>query len=696
MDIFVFIVLTISLQDSSNVRLIGWWPYSTSNAVISNGNYTYLGSGFGIYVLNTRNPYSPQLINRTTTKGAVNGLFKKDNYLFCANGMKGLSIFDITNPADQILIGELELDGEAQDIFVKDSFAYIAFSGTNHGLWIINISEPSNPVFRGAYIYSHFWGCSGVEVRDSFAYLAANQLKILNVANPAMPQLIDSIPTLGFVATDVEIRDTIMCFSEHGPTNYMRIANIANATHPVILYNASFPQAISGLKISGTLCYISHIVNFYIYDITDPSHPYYLGGLANTGGSDVAIYNTIAYLTGGKLRVIDVAIPQTPYVMSNFYLPGSIENIFVRDTIAYLSMAWNGLWIMNISNPVSPWEIGKSFSIMARDAYVRNGIAYCVGDSGLIIVDVTNPQTPIPFANLTLPYQAWGLTLFDSICYIADGYGGLRIVNVADSINPVEIGFFPSGSHTWDVAVQPGIAYIADHSDGLKIIDISHPSSPVLLGHLPYPNYQTKIVEARSDTIYVVTNSIYSYLRIIDAHNPASPVELGALGSSQQIYDLALSNHYAYITTGEKLSVIDVSHPATPVEVGYYNLPAEGYSCSLYNNHILVGTYFAGLMLFDYYGPGIKEQKKINTSPRLILNNPVGNEVRLRYHHEFDEYIDIKIFNIVGELCYKWKQKIPPGILYKNISTANFSSGVYFLVVQSGMGRWMEKFTILK
>ncbi len=696
MNIFVFILLTTQFRDSSNVRLIGWWPYSHSNTVVSTGNYTYLGSGFGIYVLNTGNPNSPQLINQIPTNGEVNRLLINGNYLYCANGAKGLKIFEIMTPESLILIGGLELNGDAKDTFIKDSFAYVGTSGLTKGLWIINISNPALPVLRGTYFYSGSWGCCGVEVKDTFAYIAANTLKILNVANPSTPQLIDSILTVGFCAMDVEICDSFLYFTEYGLTNYFRVANIANPTNPIVISNRPFYHPIMHIDVKDSLCYVAHYITFYIINVADPYNPYTIGLIPNCGGSDVSVCDSVVYLTGGKLRVIAVSDPQNPYVLTTFRLPGSINNISVRDSIACLAMEWNGLWILNINNPSSPSELGKLIFV-TKDVYVKDNLGCCVGDSGLGIVDISDPGHPVLLSNFALPYDAGrGVVVSDTICYIANGYGGLRIINIADPLNPVELGSYPSSSHTWDVAVHNNIAYIADHNDGLKIIDVSNPSSPILLSQMPYTGYQTMIVEATSDTIYVVTNSSYGYLRIIDTHNPVLPVELGLFYSHEPISSVKAASPYVYIVTQTKLTVVNVSNPTNPVEVGYYDLPAAGYSCGIYNNHILVGTYLAGLMFFDYYGAGIIEQKTGNLRQRLFLNNPVRNEVLIRYHGKNDEWINTKIYDIQGRLLFKTCNKLTTSFHFKKINLEDFSPGVYFLIIETKEKQCIRKFVLLR
>jgi hypothetical protein len=68
-------------RDSLDVRMVGRWSYGPSYAVAIDGNVTYLGSGHGVYVLE-----SMSSIHQFQTRDAVYDLVFDDNYLYVANG----------------------------------------------------------------------------------------------------------------------------------------------------------------------------------------------------------------------------------------------------------------------------------------------------------------------------------------------------------------------------------------------------------------------------------------------------------------------------------------------------------------------------------------------------------------------------------------------------------------------------------
>jgi len=70
----------------------------------------------------------------------------------------------------------------------------------------------------------------------------------------------------------------------------------------------------------------------------------------------------------------------------------------------------------------------------------------------------------------------------DSVAYVADGETGLQIIDVSNPAGPVRLGGYDTSVSARAVAVAGTNAYVADDSAGLQIIDVSNPARPVRLG----------------------------------------------------------------------------------------------------------------------------------------------------------------------------------------------------------------------
>ena len=107
--------------------------------------------------------------------------------------------------------------------------------------------------------------------------------------------------------------------------------------------------------------------------------------------------------------------------------------------IAYVADRYDGLQIIDVSNPVSPTLIGSVDTPGdAREVTVIGNIAY-VADwgGGLQIIDVSNSASPTLIGSVDTPGQACAVTVIGDTAYVADGGSGLVIVPLPVEIKPV-------------------------------------------------------------------------------------------------------------------------------------------------------------------------------------------------------------------------------------------------------------------
>lgn len=100
--------------------------------------------------------------------GNCEAVFVEGDYAYI-NSAHVVSIIDITNPAEPIRVGWVELSGGyGRDIYVLNDYAYVAYGG--YGLRIIDVSDPENPFEAGFYDTPGY--ANGVHVLDGYVYLA--------------------------------------------------------------------------------------------------------------------------------------------------------------------------------------------------------------------------------------------------------------------------------------------------------------------------------------------------------------------------------------------------------------------------------------------------------------------------------------------------------------------------------------------
>ena len=277
---------------------------------------------------------------------------------------------------------------------------------------------------------------------------------------------------------------------------------------------------------------------------------------------------------------------------------GSSRAAFLQGDYAYLC-AGKTLVILDITDPSSPVRVGLHDNrIGAEDVYVSGSYAYVVDSwEGVHILDVSDPTSPVEVGFFkTRPYVK-SVYVSGSYAYVINGYyGGLRILDVSDPMSPSEVGFYgtPPGSH--EVYVSGSYAYVANKDKGLRVIDVSDPSSPSEVGF--YDTHCAYGVYVSGPYAYVADQN--DGLRIIDVSDPTSPSEVGVCDTQHWATKVSVSGSYAYVADwGGGLRIIDISDPTSPVETGSYRTPGWGLDVVMRGSYAYLATGWGGLRIYD-------------------------------------------------------------------------------------------------
>jgi|GEM_PF-2394874 len=167
-------------------------------------------------------------------------------------------------------------------------------------------------------------------------------------------------------------------------------------------------------------------------------------------------------------------------IIASVDTPGSASDIAVSGTNIYVADGESGLLIISVSNPTNPQIIasvdtpGSAFGI----AVSGTNIYVADGESGLQIISVSNPTNPQIIAWVDTPGQASDVSVSDTTVYVADGERGLQIISVSDPTNPKIIASVDTPGSASGIAVSGTTAYVADQNSGLQIISVSNPANP--------------------------------------------------------------------------------------------------------------------------------------------------------------------------------------------------------------------------
>jgi len=188
----------LDVSDPATPALVGSHPIGARDIAIS-GTHAYVTTGWDeLVTLDVSNPVSPTFvssfpINGPSEKVKVAG---ERAYVTDGQGYRGnppsFSVLDITNPNAPAYIGGLPIGG--QDFDVVGDYVYLAHT---FSLSIWDFSDPAAPTRVGSIPLPDSGHLEAVEVVGDYAYVAASGagLRVVNVANPAIPCHVGSFPS---------------------------------------------------------------------------------------------------------------------------------------------------------------------------------------------------------------------------------------------------------------------------------------------------------------------------------------------------------------------------------------------------------------------------------------------------------------------------------------------------------------------
>jgi hypothetical protein len=239
----------------------------------------------------------------------------------------------------------------------------------------------------------------------------------------------------------------------------------------------------------------------------------------------------------------------------------------------------------------------------AKGIFVSGNYAYVAdGNSGLQIVDVSEPSNPKFKGSCDTPEEARRVVVSGDYAYVAAWFSGLQIIDISDPSNPTFKGAYgtPYPRRALDVAISDNYAYVTDDAN-LLIIDISDPSNPTLKGECYSPSYARAVVISEN---YAYVADFGGDLEIIYIFDPSDPTFVSSCDISGNAYGIDFSGNYAYLVGGVYgLQIIDVSNPSNPSFKGAHGMSGEAFSVTVSGNYAYVGGSDTNLQIIDVSDP---------------------------------------------------------------------------------------------
>ncbi len=296
--------------------------------------------------------------------------------------------------------------GTSYKSYVSGDYLYEADDAG--GLRIFDISNPKNPVQVGTYTDTGSSAVLDVVVAGKYAYIAdagssVDGVGILDVSNPALPTLIGTYTIAGSgLVYSLALSGKYLYATDYN-NHALRIIDVSNPQNPTLAGSysggsGSFPYAVA---VAGRYAYIgdySSPAAVYAVDISNPQNPTKVG---------------TSYTS-------NVSAPTGLYVSGRY--------LYVADT------GGEGMYILNISNPASLALVGAynpSSNKSYNDVEVAGNYAYIADNAdNLIVVDTSNPASPVLIGTYALGGTGNNVTLAGKYAYVGAGSAGIKIIDI--------------------------------------------------------------------------------------------------------------------------------------------------------------------------------------------------------------------------------------------------------------------------
>jgi hypothetical protein len=169
---------------------------SNSTDYLLSGNHIYISEYLkGLLIVDISNPDSMKAVSLSCSLGTVNCIAKSGNFVYL--GHQGITTVDVTDPITPVQLGTIETDYEAIRLFASGNYlfsCYFLYPSPAIGLRIYDISNPANPIFLGDYWHFRY-GPSDIAVEGDYVYASTydferhGDIEIINISNPRLPVL---------------------------------------------------------------------------------------------------------------------------------------------------------------------------------------------------------------------------------------------------------------------------------------------------------------------------------------------------------------------------------------------------------------------------------------------------------------------------------------------------------------------------
>lgn len=324
---------------------------------------------------------------KTTELKNPGKIYYKDNYIFIVEELKGIHVFDNTDPSSPVKKCFVNVPGVV-DISIS---GYIMYADSYVDLVMLDVENADNIRETG-------------RVKDVLPYTIPPTGNSYPVANVEQSKGVVTAWELKTIRERIHENRNIWPVFYTSGIGFLDAKNASGASSGVSGSGVGFGGSMARFGIKDKVLYVVDQNTLKIFDISDKINPLKAGDFYPGWGIETMFISGSRMFLGTTtgMLIYDISIPLVPSARTVFTHARSCDPVVVSDTLAYITLRTgntcggnvNCLDVINISdisNPAlvytlpmtNPHGLGKSGDLLF----------ICDGDSGLKVFDAADPKS---------------------------------------------------------------------------------------------------------------------------------------------------------------------------------------------------------------------------------------------------------------------------------------------------------------
>jgi hypothetical protein len=701
-------------QDSLGMRCVSGLDYwSGAYDIQMVGDLVYVVGVSEMHIVSLADPENPEVIGRFTWyqwSGTSGGVYLIDTLAYLGTHYGGF-VLDVSDPTNPVTLGQWSGTHMSDISFVHGNYA---IAQSDEGFpFVLDVSDPTNVNRIGVFPpNAEAWNAAGMVGEYLCMTGFPGGLRLYDMSNPANPQCVASIDTT-MLAHHAAISGNYAYMA--GLYDGLRIIDFSNPLQPVEVAACDSIGRTEDVTVTGshavTTKYTATDAWLNIWNVADPTHPVFVVEIHPhvCGSSMIASSGNLICtpMTGSSdvLMVIDISNPAEPEMVSSFGPLGLLRLMAISGTTAYVGDRYTQLRTIDIADPQHVCELGHPNPSWADglDIAVRGNYAYVVeqldfsGTNGVVVFEVSNPAQP----------ESLGCALYDGAsriviegdyAYVARLYH-IATFSLANPAQPqcVNVVNIPLGNAGLGLASLNGYLYYGAGSS-FYVCSLSNPAEPQITGscNLGGGGWVFDLAAAGH---YVYVARGFGGMRIVDVSNPANPTEVNWI-SGYWVGSVAATQNTVIMDDRTRISIYDVTNPLNPVLVGYYSTAEYIYDMEIQGQYLYTASAREFLVYECDALSGIEQNLEVVPHKFTLLPpypNPFNSTLVIPFTLPIQSDATITIYNLLGQKVQQFGfPPLSPGAHRVVWDASSCASGTYIIQLISNGNELNQKALLLK